>query len=97
MVKESHVSPVSLDPDVAPYRRELTFWDLVFVSITGVVGSGWLFGSYNAAKIAGPASLIAWVIGGIVVLLGALINGELVGMFPRAGGLCAILCILMDR
>ncbi|WP_053959396.1 APC family permease [Sulfobacillus thermosulfidooxidans] len=86
MVKESPVTTMSLDPDVAPYRRELTFWDLVFVSITGVVGSGWLFGSYNAAKIAGPASLIAWVIGGIVVLLGALINGELVGMFPRAGG-----------
>lgn len=56
------------------------------VSITGVIGSGWLFGSFNAAKTAGAGSIVAWVLGAFAILLSTLPNSELVGMFPRAGG-----------
>jgi amino acid transporter len=50
-----------------------------------MIGSGWLFGALNAARIAGPAAIFSWVIGGIAVLLLAFVFAELTTMFPRAG------------
>ncbi|MCL6600738.1 MAG: APC family permease [Alicyclobacillus macrosporangiidus] len=76
----------TVDPDAKEYKRELSFRDLLMVSITGVIGSGWLFGSYNAAKIAGAGSIVAWLLGAAAILISTLPNAELVGMFPRAGG-----------
>ena len=35
-------------------RRDAGVVGLLFASTTSMVGSGWLFGSYHAAKIAGP-------------------------------------------
>ncbi|MDD2704386.1 MAG: APC family permease [Acidocella sp.] len=66
-------------------RRDASAVGLLFASIGGMVGSGWLFGALNAAKIAGPASLISWVIGGGAVLLLAFVYAELSTMFPRPG------------
>ena len=66
-------------------RREAGRMGLLFASLGGMIGSGWLFGALNAAKIAGPSSLISWVIGGIAVLLLALVFAELSTMFPRPG------------
>jgi amino acid transporter len=66
-------------------RREAGRTGLLFASLGGMIGSGWLFGALNAAKMAGPASLISWVIGGIAVLLLAFVYAELSTMFPRPG------------
>ncbi|MCB5944568.1 APC family permease [Acidocella sp. KAb 2-4] len=66
-------------------RREAGPIGLLFASIGGMVGSGWLFGALNAAKIAGPAAVFAWVIGGVAVLLLAFVYAELSTMFPRPG------------
>jgi amino acid transporter len=66
-------------------RRDAGPIGLLFASIGGMVGSGWLFGALNAAKIAGPAAVISWVIGGIAVLLLAFVFAELSTLFPRPG------------
>src|ERR1700679_499605 len=66
-------------------KRDAGRIGLLFSSIGGMIGSGWLFGALNAARIAGPAALISWVIGGIAVLLLALVFAELSTMFPRPG------------
>lgn len=66
-------------------RRDAGPIGLLFASVGGMIGSGWLFGALNAAKIAGPAALISWVIGGIAVLLLAFVYAELSTMFPRPG------------
>jgi amino acid transporter len=66
-------------------RRDAGPIGLLFASIGGMIGSGWLFGALNAAKIAGPASLISWIIGGAAVLLLAFVYAELSTMFPRPG------------
>ncbi len=66
-------------------RREAGRTGLLFASIGGMIGSGWLFGALNAAKIAGPAAVISWIIGGIAVLLLAFVFAELSTMFPRPG------------
>jgi len=42
---------------------------LAFAAFSGMLGSGWLFGPMNAAQVAGPAAVLAWVIGGIAMLI----------------------------
>jgi amino acid transporter len=67
-------------------RRDVGMVGLLFASVGSIIGSGWLFGALNASKIAGPAALVSWVIGGAAVILLALIHAELGGMYPVAGG-----------
>jgi amino acid transporter len=67
-------------------KREVSPLGLLFVSLGSIIGSGWLFGALYASQIAGPAALIAWVGGGLVMLLLALVHAELGSMFPVAGG-----------
>lgn len=73
-------------PDAAFHRRLGTF-SLLMVGLSSIIGSGWLFGSWKAAKVAGPAALLAWVIGaGIMILIG-LSYMELGSAFPKSGGM----------
>src|SRR5439155_12946549 len=67
-------------------RRDVGLVGLLFASVGSIIGSGWLFGALNASLIAGPASLVSWVLGGAAVVLLALIHAELGGMYPVAGG-----------
>jgi amino acid transporter len=68
-------------------RRDARIIGLLFVSTTSMIGSGWLFGAFHAAKIAGPLAVWSWVAGAVVILLIALCFAELASMFPRAGAL----------
>jgi len=63
---------------------------LLLISINGMVGSAWLFGPYYSAQSAGPASLIAWLIGSIAVIFIAFTFAELSVLFPIAGGVAQI-------
>ena len=65
--------PLSASP--APTRRRLRrdvgVVGVLFTSVGSIIGSGWLFGALSASKIAGPAALLSWVIGGgAMILLG---------------------------
>ncbi|MBT9384334.1 APC family permease [Pseudooceanicola sp. CBS1P-1] len=68
-------------------RRDAGKLALLFVSTTSMVGSGWLFGAYHAAKIAGPYAIWSWIVGAAIVLLIALCFAELAALFPRSGAL----------
>lgn len=68
-------------------RRNAGLLGLMFASTTGMIGSGWLFGAYYAAQLAGPYSLITWLVGAIIILFIALCFAELSPMFPRSGAL----------
>jgi amino acid transporter len=57
-----------------------------WASETSIIGSGWLFGAFGAAQLAGPAALIGWIIGGVAVIILALVHAELGAMYPVAGG-----------
>ena len=52
-----------------------------------MIGSGWLFGALHASKIAGPLSLLSWILGAVIIMLIALCFAELASLFPRAGAL----------
>jgi amino acid transporter len=67
-------------------RREIGFIGLLWASTGSIIGSGWLFGAQTALAAAGPAAIISWVVGGLAILLLALIHAELGAMYPVAGG-----------
>src|ERR671934_2225805 len=67
-------------------KREIGFVGLIWASEGSIIGSGWLFGSQDALESAGPAAIISWVIGGIAILILALVHAELGGMYPVSGG-----------
>jgi amino acid transporter len=68
-------------------RHELSALDLLGLSLGGIIGSGWLFAVNGAAAIAGPAVVLSWLIGGILVLFIGLNYAELSGMIPRSGAI----------
>lgn len=68
-------------------KREMSRLDLTMAGLGAIVGSGWLFGVLYAANDAGPAAVIAWLIGGFAVALIGLVYAELSGMLPEAGGI----------
>ncbi len=60
---------------------------LLLTGLGSIIGSGWLFGAWKAAKIAGPAAILAWLIGAVVITAIALAYAELGAMFPESGGM----------
>ncbi|HLX39111.1 MAG TPA: APC family permease, partial [Ktedonobacteraceae bacterium] len=68
-------------------RKALSFQDLFFLSMGGIIGSGWLLAVLGADGIAGPAVVLSWIIGGILVLFIALTYAEVAGMLPRSGAI----------
>ncbi|OIK07656.1 hypothetical protein BIV60_26930 [Bacillus sp. MUM 116] len=68
-------------------QRRMGAFALTMVGIGSMIGSGWLFGAWRAAQIAGPAAIFSWLIGMTVILFIALSYCELGSMFPEAGGM----------
>jgi amino acid transporter len=68
-------------------RRALSQWDIAFLVIGAMIGSGWLFGSLGAAATAGPAAILSWVIAGFLMIFIALSYAEIGGMLPKSGGI----------
>jgi amino acid transporter len=67
-------------------KRHVGVVGLLFASVGSIIGSGWLFGALNASQQAGPAAVISWGLGGVMILLIALTYAELGTMFPLSGG-----------
>ncbi|HEX9031268.1 MAG TPA: APC family permease [Streptosporangiaceae bacterium] len=67
-------------------RREMGLIGATWASETSIIGSGWLFGALFAAQAAGTAALLGWVIGGVAVIILALVHAELGAMYPVSGG-----------
>ncbi|MEV5966335.1 APC family permease [Kribbella sp. NPDC051952] len=67
-------------------KRDIGFVGLIWASEGSIIGSGWLFGAQGALSTAGPAAIISWVIGGVAILILALVHAELGGMYPVSGG-----------
>jgi amino acid transporter len=66
--------------------RRFSPFNMLLLSINGMIGSAWLFAPLYAAKIAGSTALIAWLIGGGATILIALTFAELSTLLPIAGG-----------
>jgi len=66
-------------------RRDVGLLPLFMVSAGSVIGSGWLLGTLNASTAAGPAAIISWVIGAILLIGIALVYAELAAAYPMSG------------
>ncbi|MEP6482811.1 MAG: APC family permease [Rudaea sp.] len=73
--------------DHSSIRRDVGPFALMLTGLGSIIGSGWLFGAWRAAGIAGPDAIWAWVIGAIVITTIALTYAELGAMFPESGGM----------
>ncbi len=68
-------------------RRDVGPWALMYTGLGSIIGSGWLFGAWNAARLAGPGAVWAWILGAGIIMSIALTYAELGAMFPETGGM----------
>jgi amino acid transporter len=85
MATESAAPALAAPADVG-LKREMGLIGATWASMTSLIGSGWLFGSWKGAYSAGTSALLAWVIAGAAIIILALIHAELGGMYPVSGG-----------
>ncbi|MBV8245416.1 MAG: amino acid permease [Candidatus Eremiobacteraeota bacterium] len=80
-------------PAVPALLRRLTVFDLALVTVGSIVGSG-IFRSPSVVAVRAHTPfliLLAWVLGGVVALIGAWIFAELAARRPSDGGFYAYL------
>src|SRR6266498_5078068 len=70
------------------FVRGLGLLDSTMLVAGSMIGSGIFIVSADIGRTVGSPLwlLLAWVVAGIVTMLGALAYGELAAMYPRAGG-----------
>lgn len=68
-------------------KKVLGLKECIMIAVGGMIGSA-IFGiSGITYSLAGPAALLSWFLGGLIILLYALNVAELATTFPEAGGL----------
>ncbi|HEY3745225.1 MAG TPA: amino acid permease, partial [Gemmatimonadaceae bacterium] len=86
------MTPTTSTADTAPSSREfvkaLTLTDATMLVAGSMIGSGIFIVSADISRTVNSPFwlLMAWVVSGVVTILGALAYGELAAMYPKAGG-----------
>ena len=70
-----------------PKIHRISLFSGIMLALNSLIGSGWLFGAGNAARVAGPAAIISWILGAVIIISIALTYVELGAMFPESGGM----------
>ncbi len=75
-------------PEQSGFVKAMTLTDATMLVAGSMIGSGIFIVSADIARsLPSPFwLLVAWLVTGVMTLLGALAYGELAAMFPRAGG-----------
>jgi|ETNmetMinimDraft_2_1059921.scaffolds.fasta_scaffold20186_1 amino acid transporter/precorrin-6B methylase 2 len=68
-------------------EKVLDFKIILLITINAIMGTGIFFLPALGAQIAGPASIISWIIIAIISIYVSMCFAELVSMFPKAGGI----------
>jgi len=91
MQNQSPQHPAATDPESrgpGQFVRAMSLTDATMLVAGSMIGSGIFIVAADISRTMGsPFWLImAWVVAGVLTLLGALAYGELAAMYPRAGG-----------
>ena len=70
----------------AELKKVLGFKAILIITINSIIGTGIFFLPATGAKHAGPASILSWMIMAAISIYISMCFGELVSMFPKAGG-----------
>ncbi|HZR23033.1 MAG TPA: amino acid permease [Vicinamibacterales bacterium] len=70
------------------FHRGLGLYDSTMVVVGSMIGSGIFIVSADMGRVIGSPGwlLVAWIVTGLLTVVGALSYGELAAMMPRAGG-----------
>jgi APA family basic amino acid/polyamine antiporter len=81
-------APLHATEPQADFVKALTLTDATMLVAGSMIGSGIFIVSADIARTVGSPFLLllAWVLTGVVTMLGALAYAELAAMYPRAGG-----------
>lgn len=71
-------------------HRSIGLVGLTFMAVSSIIGSGWIFAPLLAAQHAGPAAMVAWLVGGVAMFLIAITFAETSAMLPVPGGIARI-------
>lgn len=69
------------------FQKTISTFSLTMTGVTTIIGSGWLLSTQKIAEIAGPASLLSWILGALVALIVGLYYVEIGSMNPSTGGI----------
>src|SRR5690349_16651844 len=69
----------------ANLKQQISLVGLIALAVSVQVGSGWLLATLAAASIAGPASIVTWVLGAVFFGIIGVSWMELGAMLPRSG------------
>src|SRR5207247_9286602 len=85
MANPGFPSATTLDTE---FTRGLGLYDSTMVVVGSMIGSGIFIVSADMARTIGSPGwlLVAWILTGVLTVVGALSYGELAAMMPRAGG-----------
>ena len=88
MTEATASPPEAITRPNSEFVQAITLTDATMLVAGSMIGSGIFITSAAMARSLGSPMwlLIAWVVTGVITLLGALAYGELAAMFPRAGG-----------
>ena len=78
-------------------QRTPSLFSAICIGVGSIIGSGWLFASYFAAKFVGPASIISWIIGATIALFIALLLAEIATMYQETGLFSRLISITHNR
>lgn len=71
---------------MAELEKTLSYKTILLITINSIMGTGIFFLPAIGAGLAGPSSIISWVLIAILSMGISLVFAELVGMYPQAGG-----------
>lgn len=80
-----------------PKNSQPSLFSAIAIGVGSIVGSGWLFASYYAAKFAGPISILSWIIGAVLSLALALLLAEVATIYQETGLFSRLLTITHNR
>lgn len=74
--------------------KKPSLFSAITIGVGSIIGSGWLFASYKASKVAGPVAIGSWVIGAMLAMAVALLLAEVATYYSKETGLFARLLTL---
>lgn len=67
------------------FKKVLSFWDIFWLGVGGMVGVAILTFPSVTYLQAGPASIISWILAGVFSIFMAVVYAEMVTAFPKSG------------